>query len=98
MLVIHNTSKPDSILKKKCNEIAYYAIHKSLAMGESLTKHMRSEDNPDDLLTKVVTGQKRKHLVSLVLYAIYDGDTYQRARNSFPLLAKLFHELILECV
>ena len=37
MSVIHNTSKPDSTLKKKCNAIVYYAIHKSLAMGESLT-------------------------------------------------------------
>ena len=61
MLVIHNTSN-----QKKCNAIAYHAIHDSVAMGESSTGHIRSEDNLDDLLTIVVTRQKRKHLVSLV--------------------------------
>ena len=69
MLVINNMSKPESTLKKKCNATANHAIHKSLAMGESLTGHLRSEDNPSDILT-VVTGQKRRHLVSLVL--LYD--------------------------
>ena len=64
MLVIHNTSKPESALKKKCKAIAYHAVHESVAMGESLTWHIRSEDNPADSLAKVVTGQKRKHLVS----------------------------------
>ena len=34
MQVIHNTSKPESSLKKKCNAIAYHAIHESVAMIE----------------------------------------------------------------
>ena len=75
MLVIHNTSKPQSTLKKKYNAIAYHAICKSMAMGETLTGHTRSEVNPADLLTKIVTGNKHRHLVSLVLYDFYDGDT-----------------------
>ena len=75
MFVIHNTSNTVSRLKKKCNAIAYYVICKSVAMGESLTGHMRSEDNPSDLLSKIVTGHKWKHLVSLLLYDIYDEDT-----------------------
>ena len=74
MLVTHNTSKPESTLKKKCNAIAYHAIHEHVAMGESLTEHVWSEKHPADLLTKVVTWQKRRHLVSLVLNDIYDGD------------------------
>ena len=45
MLIIHNTSKPESTLKKKCNVIAFHAICKSVAMRESLTGHIRSEDN-----------------------------------------------------
>ena len=42
----------DSMLamKMKCNMIAYHALR------ESLTGHIRSEDNLDDLLAKVVTG------------------------------------------
>ena len=34
----------------------------SVAMGESLTWHIRSEDDSADLVTKVVTGCKRNHL------------------------------------
>ena len=75
MSVIGNTSKPESTLKKKCNAIAYHAIHESVAKGETLTGHIRSEDNLSDLLTNVVTGHKCKHLVSLVLCDIDDEDT-----------------------
>ena len=64
MSVIHNTSKPESTLKKKCYAIAYHAINESAAMEETLTGHKRSEDNPADLLTKLITGHKHKHLVS----------------------------------
>ena len=48
MLVVHNTSKQESTLQKKCNAIAYYVIHKSVAMGEALTGHIRSKENPAD--------------------------------------------------
>ena len=41
-------------------------------MRESLTGHIRLEDNQAELLTAVITGQKRKHLVLKVLYDIYD--------------------------
>ena len=54
--------------------IAYYAFHKSVAMGESLTGHIISEDIPSDLLTKVDTGQKRNNLVSLLLFNMYDWE------------------------
>ena len=74
MSVINNTSKPESTMRNKCNAIAYHAIHKSVAIRESLTGHIRSEDNPADLLTKVVTSYERKHFVLLVLYDIYVGD------------------------
>ena len=55
MLVIHNTSKPESTLKKKCNAIACHAICKPVAMGVKLMGHIRSKNNPTDLLTKIVT-------------------------------------------
>ena len=58
MSVIHNTSTPESRLKKKCNAIAYHAVHKSVAIGETLTGPIRSEDNLADLLTKVDTEHK----------------------------------------
>ena len=73
--VIHNTSKPESMFKKKCNAIGYHAVSESVAMGESLTGHIKSDNNLADLLTKIVTGYEHKHLVSLVMYDIYHGDT-----------------------
>ena len=47
---------PESILKEKYNAIAYHAVCKSVVMGETLTGHIRLEDNPADLLAKIVTG------------------------------------------
>ena len=42
-------------------------------MGESLTGHIRSEDNVADLASKVVPGgRKRDHLVGLVMHDIVD--------------------------
>ena len=67
MLVMQNTSKPESTLKKKCNAIAHHTVCKSVEMEERLTGYIRSEDNPADLLSKVVIGHKRKLLLSLVL-------------------------------
>ena len=75
MPVIHDTTKPESTLKKKCNAITFHAICKSVAIGKTLPRHMRSEDNPADLLPKVVTWHECKHLVLLVLYDGYYDDT-----------------------
>ena len=38
---INTTSKLDSVLKSMCNAIAHYAVHKSVAMRESGTGHIR---------------------------------------------------------
>ena len=44
-------------------------------MGECLTGHIASVDNPADLATKIIpAGQKRDHLVSLILYDIVDDE------------------------
>lgn len=73
MSVIHNTQKPESTLKKKSNSICYHAIRESVAMGESLTAHVPSKQNPADLATKIIpAGQLREFLVRMLLYDIYD--------------------------
>jgi len=72
MSVIYNTSRPESTLKKKNNSICYHAIRESVAMGESLTTHISTNDNLADLLTKVLYGRKRKEMVEGILYDIYD--------------------------
>jgi hypothetical protein len=69
MSVIHNTQRPESVLKKKSNSICYHMIRESVAMGETLTGHVRSEDNPADICTKVIAGgMKRERLTDMILY------------------------------
>ena len=41
-------------------------------MGESLVTHIKGNDNVADVLTKSVVGQKRRKLVSKILYDVYD--------------------------
>lgn len=71
MSVIHNTQNPQSMLKKKSISICYHACREAVAMGEMLTCHIRSENNPADLATKVIAGgAKRDNLVGMVLHDI----------------------------
>ena len=73
MSVIYNTSKPESTLKKKAHAICYHACREAVAMGEILTGHVRSENNPADLATKVLPGgSKRDGLISLLLHDLTD--------------------------
>jgi hypothetical protein len=69
MSVIHNTQRPESTLKKKSVAICYHFMRESVAMGESLTTHIRSELNPADICTKVIAGgAKRDKLTDQILY------------------------------
>ena len=72
MSVINNTQRPESTLKKKSNEICYYAIRESVVMGKSITAHIDTHNNSTDLATKVMVGAKQAHLVSKLLLNIYD--------------------------
>ena len=44
MSVIQNTQRPESTLKKKSDSICYPAIRESVAMGESLTGHVKTAE------------------------------------------------------
>ena len=72
MSVIHNTYKPESVLKKKSNSICYHFVRESVAMRECLTTHIPTDRNWADLLTKVLFGKKRQELVQGVFIDIYD--------------------------
>jgi hypothetical protein len=73
MSVVHNTQRPEYVLKKNSNSICYYAVRESAAMGESIIGHVPSVDNPADICTKVVPGgQKRNHLIRLLLHDLCD--------------------------
>ena len=57
MSVIHNTQRPESMLKKKSNSICYHAIRESVARGESLTGHIGTNENVGNLATKYCMGR-----------------------------------------
>ena len=70
MLVIYNNQQPDSTLRKKRNYICYHAVHESVSMGDSLTRHVGTNKNCADLATKVFYGGKRRFHVSNLLFDI----------------------------
>ena len=70
MSVIHDTSKPEYVLKNKYNSICYNFVREAIAMRECLTTHVPTARNWDKLLTKVLFGKKRKELVQGVLFDI----------------------------
>jgi hypothetical protein len=73
MSVVHNTQRPESVLKKKSNSLCYHMVRESAVMGESIIGHVPSVDNPADICTKVVAGgQKRNHLICLLLHDLCD--------------------------
>jgi hypothetical protein len=73
MSVVHNTQRPEYVLKKKSNSICYHAVRESAAMGESNIGHVTSVENPADTCTKVVpVWQKRNHLIRLLLHDLCD--------------------------
>jgi hypothetical protein len=72
MSVIHNYSKVESELKKKCNSVCYHAVRESVAMGETLAAYISTHENPADLMTKCLSGHKGKYHVEKVLYEIFD--------------------------
>jgi len=56
MSVIHNTQRPESVLRKKLNSVCYHAMREAIAMGECLTGHIASVDNPVDICMKIIPG------------------------------------------
>ncbi len=42
-------------------------------MGESLTAHIDGDENPADLLMKVICGGKRRYIVNNILHDMYNG-------------------------
>jgi hypothetical protein len=69
MSVVHNTTAPESMLKKKSNSIAYHAVREAVAMGEILIAYVHTDDNVADLMTKSLPGgEKRDRLIEGLLW------------------------------
>ena len=68
MSVFNNVSKPESVLKKKSNSIAYHYVRENVAAGVIQPGWEPSESNLADMLTKTQAGPKRKRLADMVLF------------------------------
>jgi hypothetical protein len=60
--VVKNVSVPESMLMKKHNAINYHAVREAVAAGILRVGKEDGETNLADLLTKVLTGEKRWNL------------------------------------
>ncbi len=66
--VVTNSSKPQSVLKKKHNSIAYHRVREAVAANTIRIAKEDSSTNIADMLTKPLNGPKLKDLCSRVLY------------------------------
>jgi hypothetical protein len=74
--VLWNTTIPDSTLKKKSNSIAYHFVREGCAKDEWRTAYVNTHENPADLLTKPLSGEKRSKFVRMIQHHIY-GSTIE---------------------
>ena len=72
MSVIHNNQCPESTLKENINSTFYHTMRESVSVGGLLMTHVQKNDNPLNLMMKVLSGQKRLNFVDNILYDIYD--------------------------
>src|SRR5688572_31755319 len=64
MAIVLNTTLPSSTLKKKHQACNYHKVRESIAGGYIVYKHIRSEDNLADLLTKPLGRAVSERLIS----------------------------------
>ena len=66
--VVKNTSIPESVLSKKHNAINYHAVREAAAAGVLQVIKEDTQTNLADLFTKVLPGDRRRELLSCILY------------------------------
>ena len=80
--VIANASRPESMLKKKSNAIAYHAVREAVAMKEITICYVPTDDNVADIMTKVLpSGARRNTLVERLLWDITSGEEEKKEKS-----------------
>ena len=70
--VLWNTSKPESVLKKKTSSVAYHYVREGVSADEWRTAYINTKLNPSDILTKnLPAGINRYNKVRMLLYDIF---------------------------
>jgi hypothetical protein len=67
-LVVKNTSRPESTLKKKHNAVAYDRVREACASGTIRLCWESTETNLADIFTKPLPGPRLKELLGYILY------------------------------
>jgi hypothetical protein len=69
--VMHDTQRPELMLKKKSNSVCHHCCRESVAMNESVTGHAPTKQNMANLCAKVIPGgAQRDFLVTSTLHDI----------------------------
>ena len=58
--VLSNSSKPDSILKKKSSSIVYHFVRKGVAKNEWRTTYLNTYLNPSDMCKNSLPGGEKR--------------------------------------
>ena len=74
LLVVRNSSIPESTLNKKLNSICCHYAREAVAKGEILVGYIPLRFNPADLCTKVFPGGVKKDgLIDIILHNIAEN-------------------------
>jgi len=68
MSVVHNTSVPESVLKKKSNSIAYHYLQFKCAQDILRIAYENTKTNLADILTKVQVGVTKKAFRDRIMF------------------------------
>lgn len=68
MSVVHNSSRPESTLKKKSNAIAYHFVRENMAAGNGKVAYKPTGTNKADILTKTHSGPARTQIIQGILH------------------------------
>ena len=66
--VVTNVSKPESMLNKKHNAIAYHKVRESVAQGTQRVTHEKGINNLSDCLTKFLGPLSFRHCIECILF------------------------------
>ena len=66
--VVTNVSKPELVLNKKYNAIAYHKVRESVVQGTQRVTHKRGINNLSDCLTKFFGPLSFRHCIKCILF------------------------------
>ena len=82
MSVVVSSSIPKSTIKKRHNALAYHRVREAVAAGIVNIHHIRSEENPADILTKFRPSSAWFHLMKpLICWMWRDGEKRGKAET-----------------